>query len=90
MKRGSFVSVKSWADVATRRAVYRDANGEYVRLFTGGILRRDDGIAGRKGVIVGSAPNHHKVVRLDNGKTVELSTEVLKQLRWDTNRMCWT
>lgn len=89
MKRGAFVAVPHWSDLSSRRAVYRDSNGEYIRLFTGGIFRKNDNIAGHHGVVVDVLSDRNRVVRFDNGKTATVNTEILTHLQWDINKMCW-
>lgn len=81
LTRGGFVRVQSWDDLACTRAVFRDSRGEFVRLTTGVLYSDHKALTGRTGCILDAvAGGAYREIRMDNGETVIVPTEILVPL----------
>lgn len=82
LSRGTFARVRTWDELAQTHAVYRDEYGEYIRFCTGDMVYRSNpALRGFTGVVLGPAmKGHSREMRLNNGKTVVITVEVLTPL----------
>ena len=89
-KESKYVRVSSWEDLAKRRAVYRDAHGEHVRLFTGGRVYKNANphIFGTIGFVIKPIDQYTSLVAA-GGESMALPTEVLTPVEWDNLRCMW-
>jgi len=87
LTRGTFAAIPTWGELIKKRAVYRDGSGEHVRLYAGVSVYNDSSVVGHNGVILADLPGTLKQMRLDNGRTITIGSEVLIPLKWDDERL---